>query len=113
MGTWRPPSAHRVQITSSCNVETAGGAARKQIDAELVQFNDLPPSTGKQTPVMKLASSLAKNAAALAISFAVAQRPIGMPFVMAARFSGVSSFPKTSGTLGTYVSVHRNWRRER
>src|SRR6201746_223164 len=49
-----------------------------------------PPSTSRQTPVMKSASSLARNAVALATSRGLDRRPRGMVLITLARASGVS-----------------------
>ena len=54
-----------------------------------------PPSTGNSIPVIKEASSLAKNAAAFPISVAFATRPMGIPLITTARPSSLSVPPST------------------
>src|SRR5207302_11351755 len=49
------------------------------LDTRQPIFTSAPPSTGSATPVMKLASSEARNRAALATSHAVPILPLGCP----------------------------------
>ena len=59
----------------------------------LAQLRQLmPPSTGKQTPVMYCASSEARNTAALATSQAVPMRPIGVAAWRAATIASALAY---------------------
>ncbi len=54
-----------------------------------------------QTPVMYVASSLARKHAAFATSVTAVNLPSGIDPRIALRFSGVSGLPKTKGNLVT------------
>lgn len=59
----------------------------------------LPPSTGSSIPVTKLASSLARKAAALPTSSGVATLPIGILFMITALPSSESVPPSTEAIM--------------
>lgn len=64
-------------------------------------INALPPSTGSSMPVMKSASSLASQHAALPMSLGVAILPSGICVRSLSRPAGVSVPPRTLVTLST------------
>src|SRR5450830_1956953 len=69
----------------------------KTLTAGLVRgYTQRPPSTSRQAPVMKEASSEPRYRQALAISSGVEKRPSGMVAVNLLRFSGVSGTPMNS-----------------
>lgn len=69
-----------------------------------------PPSTSRAAPVIRLASSLAKNAAALPISAGNANRPRGIVFIIPTRASGESGPPRKKGTLPMLVKESKRER---
>src|SRR5450830_269293 len=69
----------------------------KTLTAGLVRgYTQRPPSTSRQAPVMKEASSEPRYRQALAISSGVEKRPSGIVAVNFLRFSGVSGTPMNS-----------------
>lgn len=73
------PSLCRPRPASQYGPESfRAGRARSPEDAGGHYWTELPPSTGTSAPVMKLASSEARNTATLATSSGRPMRPIGM-----------------------------------